>query len=182
MSKKSDKIKKMYNDGYGINSICKTWNLTEENVRIYLLPDNEMAKIKKERKNFSLRKSFAKMNKIKIKERQKRWREKALENPNYVLSIKIKQFIKNSDSIITVEDFLNKFGNNPTCYLTGMPIDLRNASSYSLDHKIPKSLGGESSLDNMGITLRQINYMKHYLKIEEFIKLCQLVVDHNLTK
>ena len=50
--------------------------------------------------------------------------------------------------------------------------------NMSLDHRIPKYLGGTSSLDNLHWVEKRINLMKHKLKEKEFIDLCKLVTKY----
>lgn len=70
-------------------------------------------------------------------------------------------------------DVINKFGLHPTCYLTG------RKSSYkdlSLDHIIPRSQGGSSELDNMGLLCQHINQMKGSFLLPDFIKEIKLIL------
>jgi len=85
----------------------------------------------------------------------------------------------NSMNMITVEQALEKFGENPHCYLTGKPLDLTKSSTYELDHIIPISRGGDNSIDNLGLCSKEANQAKGAMTNEEFILLCQLVVKHN---
>lgn len=62
------------------------------------------------------------------------------------------------------------------CYLTGRPIDINDFSTYEFDHIIPRSLGGESSFDNLGVSTPEANRAKSNLKLEEFIDLCKDVL------
>lgn len=78
----------------------------------------------------------------------------------------------------TVEEGFQKLKENPVCYLTGTPIDLMEPSTYSLDHIIPTSRGGDNSLGNMGLCIKQVNMAKSDLLVDEFLALCQKVVDH----
>lgn len=73
---------------------------------------------------------------------------------------------------------MEKIGKNPTCYLTGEPIDLTKSSTYSLDHIIPRSRGGKNTLDNMGLVKKEINLAKSDKTPEEFIELCKKVLKH----
>jgi 5-methylcytosine-specific restriction endonuclease McrA len=73
-------------------------------------------------------------------------------------------------------DVLKKFGTNPDCYLTGESLCLYEAQSYNLDHVIPRSRGGENSLDNMGVATPQANKAKSDLLLSEFIELCEKVL------
>lgn len=79
----------------------------------------------------------------------------------------------------TVKDFLDKVGDNPKCSLTGKPIDLMKPRTYQLDHIAPRSKGGENTLNNCQLVLKEVNLAKHTLSSEEFVKLCREVVDYN---
>ena len=78
----------------------------------------------------------------------------------------------------TVENLLQKIGNNPVCALTGRPIDLMNSRSYQLDHIIPRSKGGSNTLDNCQIVCREANQAKSDLSLDEFVNLCRDVVNN----
>ena len=84
--------------------------------------------------------------------------------------------------MFTVKDLMEKIGDNPTCYLTGRSIDLNCPRSYHLDHIIPKSKGGNDSLDNCQITARGANMAKGDLSYDEFIQLCKEVLAHHESK
>lgn len=100
------------------------------------------------------------------------------------LMIKIKQYLsitgtkKMCDEKFSVEELLDKIGNEPKCYLTGRPIDLANSSSYQLDHKMPRTRGGDNSLDNCGLACTDANQAKHNLTVDEFKQLCLDVIRH----
>jgi 5-methylcytosine-specific restriction endonuclease McrA len=79
--------------------------------------------------------------------------------------------------MFTVQQLLEKIGENPVCYLTGTPIDLNKSRSYHLDHIVPKSRGGDDSLDNCQIACRAANQAKGDLLVEEFIELCKKVIE-----
>lgn len=101
------------------------------------------------------------------------------------LATKLSRFFSNKDGktygeyMFSVKDLLAKIGPNPTCYLTGEPIDLEKSRSYHLDHIIPKSRGGDDSLDNCQIASREANQAKGDLLLEEFVALCQKVIENN---
>ena len=96
---------------------------------------------------------------------------------------KIKEFTKMpnkkySKPTFTIEDVINKFGENPKCYLTGDPINIYETSSYHFDHILPRSKGGNNSIENLGICTKEANMAKSNLTLNEFIKLCQKVIDN----
>ncbi len=78
----------------------------------------------------------------------------------------------------TVEDVINKFGENPKCYLTGEQLDIYQPRTYAFDHIIPASRGGLSSIDNLGLCTKQANMAKSDLTPDEFYKLCKKVIQH----
>lgn len=107
----------------------------------------------------------------------------SLENRNWkdILQIKIRGFSMNRKTKkvkqqFSLQDLINKIGDNPTCYLTGRSIDLSDGRSYHLDHIIPISKGGNNSLDNCNIACKEANQAKNNLSKDEFIKLCKEVV------
>lgn len=86
-----------------------------------------------------------------------------------------KEYDKNFD----YKAVLEKFGDNPTCYLTGRLIDLNNSKSYSFDHIIPLAKDGASDLDNLGLTCKEANHAKYDLTVDEFLALCKEVLEHH---
>lgn len=104
-----------------------------------------------------------------------------------LLYCKIHKFHKTKDNksmplSFTVEDVITKFGENPKCYLTGKPIDIYKPRTYHFDHIVPRSKGGENTLDNLQICTKQANQAKHDLSCKEFIELCKQVVEFTQIK
>lgn len=80
---------------------------------------------------------------------------------------------------ITIKQILNYIGKNPKCYLTGRPINLIKSSTYEFDHKIPRSRGGENTLENFGLACKDANRAKYDKTPEEFILLCKEILENN---
>lgn len=109
-----------------------------------------------------------------------------------ILQVKITQFSltgKRKDKSVrcklmfNVKQLVNKLGSNPVCYLTGRPINLNEGKSYHLDHILPKSKGGDNSLENCGLACRSANQAKTDLTLDEFVQLCREVVEkHRLNQ
>lgn len=111
------------------------------------------------------------------KAKQRSWFKNNYHNKH--LLNKMTAFKKYGNSIdFSLDDLLKHIGDNPRCYFTNQSIDLSISSSYSLDHKIPKSRGGSSNLDNLVLTTSTVNKAKHNLLPDEFIKLCHSVVQN----
>lgn len=95
----------------------------------------------------------------------------------------ISKYIKEYPThMFSTKDLLDKIGDNPTCALTGRKIDLSKPSTYQLDHIIPRSKGGDNSLDNCQLLCKEANLAKHSMLQEDFIKLCQEVIKNQQTK
>jgi len=80
--------------------------------------------------------------------------------------------------LFTMDELMEMIGDDPRCYLTGRPIDLTKSRSYQLDHKIPRSRGGDNSLENCGLCCREANMAKSDMTVDEFKKLCLDVVNN----
>lgn len=87
--------------------------------------------------------------------------------------------MKDVKIVFKVNDVLEKFGENPICYLTGRKIDWNDYKTYSFDHVIPASKGGSNSLDNLELTCPEVNFAKRDLSVEEFLNLCKEILEHN---
>lgn len=83
------------------------------------------------------------------------------------------------DNKITLEQVINKFGENPKCYLTGDIIDINKPRTYQFDHIIPTSRGGNNTIDNLGICTKQANMAKTNMTPDELINFCKKVLEHN---
>ncbi len=99
-----------------------------------------------------------------------------------LLSLKIETFSKMNKQYtkpsFTVDQALEKFGDNPTCYLTGDPIDINKPRAYAFDHIIPRSRGGSNDIDNLGLTTKEANQAKADMTPDEFYNLCQKVINN----
>lgn len=83
------------------------------------------------------------------------------------------------DRDFTLKDVKEKFSGRWICYLTGTPIDPGRTDEYALDHVIPKSRGGKSNLENMGLLRRDVNEAKSSKTVAEFLQLCKEVLEYN---
>ena len=77
----------------------------------------------------------------------------------------------------TVQDVIDKFGEHPTCYLTGEPIDINKPRTYHFDHRIPRSRGGDNSLDNLELCSSKANQAKGDMTVDELTMLCKSILE-----
>lgn len=113
---------------------------------------------------------------------EKKAKDKLRSNLQKQLRDKLYDFYKKGsamDSKITLEQLIEKFGEQTNCYLTGQPIDIYQPSTYEFDHIIPTSRGGDNSIDNLGIADKRVNQAKRDMTPDEFINLCKQVLTHN---
>lgn len=80
---------------------------------------------------------------------------------------------------IFAEEVRNKIGINPICYLTGRSINILDSNSYQLDHIIPRSKGGENTIENLGIACKDANQSKRDLLLKDYLDLCKEVLEFN---
>jgi len=99
-----------------------------------------------------------------------------LKIETFCLMYKSKTFVKPD---FTVEDVLDKVGDNPVCYLTGDSIDISKPRTYSFDHITPRSRGGTNGIDNLGLCTKVANQAKSNMTPDEFFLFCKKVVEHN---
>ena len=78
----------------------------------------------------------------------------------------------------TLQDIIDKFGENPKCYLTGEPINIYKPRTYNFDHIIPVSRGGENTLENLGICTKKANSCKSDMTPDELLSLCKQIIEH----
>ena len=90
---------------------------------------------------------------------------------------------KRTGELVDHKAMREKIESNPICYLTGRPIDLSKPRTYSLDHIIPRSKGGDNSVNNLGLTAREANKAKSDLTLDEFLTLCyDVLVYHGVVQ
>jgi 5-methylcytosine-specific restriction endonuclease McrA len=103
---------------------------------------------------------------------------------NKILSLKIIRFGRDKKKgtyegmRFSAKDLLCKIGGDPKCQLTGRTIDLSDGPSYHLDHIVPKTKGGDNSLDNCQILCREANQAKADMTTAEFLSLCEEVLNY----
>lgn len=107
----------------------------------------------------------------------KRWVQKRSWRQS--LTFKIKRFRRGCGGMkFSTQDVLDKFGETPKCYLTGIQLDLKDPSCFELDHIIPKCKDGPNTLDNLGICCPDANRAKNGMELDDFIKMCKAIADN----
>lgn len=151
--------------------------------------EKSLARNNKRRKNNPLQfkiNRFCRERNADINEHNNLIEQDKIDNEKIIkrLQIKVARFFQKKDTtygeiMFSAKDLLEKIGNNPSCYLTGVPIDLNKPRSYHLDHIVPKSRGGDDSLNNCQIACREANQAKGDLLVSEFVELCKKVIKYN---
>lgn len=190
------KILELRKQGYTYNKIKETLGCSKGTISFHCgdgQKEKNNLRLKKRRKNNPLIKKiehFCSKRKNTINEHYEKTNEITDKTIKLKIRNKVINFFRKQGSrngkykgynkfMFTTEQLLEKIGNNPVCYLTGIPIDLNKSRSYHLDHIVPKSRGGDDSLDNCQIACRAANQAKGDLLVEEFIELCKKVIQKN---
>lgn len=173
----SQKIIELRELGYSYNKIVEKLKCSKSTVSYHLgdgQKDKSALRNKKYDKYSIVQKKIYKFCSIQKNALLQYRKEKTIKE---ILFTKIRNF---GDGIMTfnAQDLLDKIGNDPICYLTGRKIDLSDPKSYHLDHMIPKSRGGDNTLENCGLACKLANLSKSQMTYEEYISLCREVISH----
>lgn len=182
-----ESILKLRNEGHTYSSICTELNCCMATVSYYCNPKQKEQKLianrlyrKKQHpyhrklSNF-LGKSSPKSNRVISSNNKTLLYSKIL---SFQRIYKGKIMVNNSGNI-SLKDIIEKFGEHPKCYLTGVEIDIYKPKTYQFDHIIPRTRGGQNTLDNMGICTKEANLAKRDMTPDEFINLCKMVVENH---
>lgn len=176
---RKDKILKLRSEGKSYREIESILGCSKSTISYHCGNGNEKKRVKsdirkrkpicKKVSSFKTRCSRAnyKLFRAKVKTFKRRSQSKGNKTNTIVNSIS-----KN----YTCQNVIDKFGKNPTCYLTGKPIDLDKPETYNLDHIIPASRGGTNDLDNLGLCTKEANQAKGDLLIDELHDLCEKIL------
>lgn len=173
------------NQGYTYNQIVDELGCSKSTVAYYCSKNQKQKMLQRQQ---ARRKKHPYLQKIEGFCRQtqpNQWEANYDLSVRHLIRSKIKTFCREYKSMdyvkpdFSVDDVLEKFGDNPTCYLTGEPIDMNQPRTYSFDHIIPRSRGGDNSLDNLGLCTKQANQAKADMTPEELVEFCKKVIAHH---
>lgn len=169
-----EEILKLFQLGLSYGEIAKEVGCSKSTVAYHCNPKTKEGTIKRNARN-RLSKPWARKlenykNKTRLKSRVEKFqcREKGRLAP-----------MDSSSFDFCMDDVLEKFGMTPTCYLTGRKLDMKESDTYSFDHIIPASRGGDNSFSNLGITCQEANQAKFNLTVDEFLSLCKEILEYN---
>jgi len=111
-----------------------------------------------------------------------RYKSTSLRTRIYNFQRRVGLELNSSPDKFTVGDVIKKLGPHPSCYLTGVSIDLCKPDTYQFDHIVPVSKGGQNTLANLGLTTTTINRMKHTLTVDEFLTTCMSIIAYQGNK
>lgn len=72
----------------------------------------------------------------------------------------------------TYKQFLQLLEDHPRCYLTGKSINYEDMPAWSIDHVVPQSRGGATTLDNLRPVCSIANRVKTNLTLSELLEMC----------
>lgn len=178
MTELGSKIIELRKNGYSYNKILKELNCSKSTVSYYL-GQNQKEKTSERSKKRTSNPDFTLRKKLYVFRYSNNVGKRVLSKVRDFQRRDGSKFLSTQKIYFSFDDFMSKIGNEPKCYLSGEPINLHKTESYSIDHIIPVSKGGENTIDNAGLILTSINKMKSDLSIEEFLKKCIKILEHN---
>lgn len=183
---KSNKIKKLNSKGHTVTEISKMIGCSKGVVRYHLGYKNTEVYKKHKQKYLKTRHPFVlKYYKYINPKIYKPKNPNRKNTDKQALTAKVFKFIYRNElhlmskNKFNVKDIINKYGDNPICYLTGEQLNIYDTKTYQFDHIIPSSKGGDNSLDNLGICTSEANKAKQDMTPEQFIILCKKVLEYN---
>lgn len=187
MTELNEKILKLRSEGKSYRQIQKILNCSKGTVS-YFLGKGQKDKAKNRMRSLRTKQHpfIRKLeNFIQINNRSIQNIKLPLHKKRKLIQLKLETFFKDRNTgkymkpTITFEEVINKLGTNPICYLTGVSIDIDKPRTYAFDHIIPRSRGGENTIENLAICTKQANQAKFDMTPEEFISFCKKVVEYN---
>lgn len=179
-----EKILKLQKEGLSYSQIAKQLNCSKSTV-CYHCGEGQKEKFsvrqrKNRAKNHPFKSKIANFSKKTAKVISKKLSCKNTE----LLRFKIRNFSMSKSHeyqkpTFTVEDVVKKFGDTPKCYLSGESIDINKPRTYHFDHIIPRSKGGDNSIDNLGICTAKANKTKSDMSVDELLMLCKKILETN---
>lgn len=176
-TKLSQKIIELRTLGYSYNKIAAELKCSKGTVSYHIgdgQKDKSILRNKSHDKDKIVQKKIYKFCSIKKDATLQFKKEKTIQE---ILYTKIRKF-GDMQIMFTPQDLIDKIGDNPTCYLTGRKIDLSDSKSYHLDHIVPRSKGGDNTLENCGIACKIANMSKTDMTYEEYVNLCREIIKH----
>lgn len=173
-----EKILELRKSGLAYSKIAEILNCTKSLVCYYCGKNQKLKSTKRQiirrKKSHPYESKLHNFKYIKSTNKKRTSKTKQTTHPYYGKWYKLMK-----DTDVTVQDLINKFSEQPKCYLTGDDIDINDVKSYHFDHVIPKSRGGDNSLDNIQIATKTANLSKSDMTPDEFFFLCKKVLEHN---
>jgi 5-methylcytosine-specific restriction endonuclease McrA len=172
-----EEILKLRSEGKTFNEIKTILNCSKSTISYYCSDgqkEKTIKRTKKRRENLILSK-LEKFKSRKIKNTKESVRKFQKRDNDIKKRGKVNN---NLNTTFSWTDVIEKFGENTNCYLSGEKINLYE-KGYSFDHIIPVSLGGDNSLDNLGVSNEKVNRMKTDMIPDEFINWCRKILEFN---
>lgn len=172
-----EKILELRAKGYTYNQIVEELGCSKGTVA-YHCGEGQKEKTQERNKAYKNHKLIKNLSRfLKAKQKEVYVEKGFIRNQELRLKDKVRLFQydrkeKISSKSFDLASFLEIYQENPRCYLTGKPIDLYNFGSYHFDHIVPRSKGGENTLENLGLTLNYVNLAKRDMTLEEFLQMC----------
>lgn len=174
-----EQILKLRQEGKSYEQIVKIVGCTKSTVSYYCGQNQQEKTLNRQRKNRAKAHPFKKKLELFLEVYKPISKTVKSKRAKLIYS-KLRDFCRGENNMsFSLEDVISKFGEKPKCYLTGEEVNIYEPKTYQFDHKIPKSRGGDNSLENLGICSKRANLSKTDMTPDEYINLCKKVLEYN---
>jgi len=192
MKELGKKILELREQGKSYNKIVSELKCSKSTVSYYCgdgQKEKSKKRINKNKKNdyskYSLTKKITNFKNKKVKSVKKK-----KTTDDVALKFKIYDFKRNTggtnkrkkiceEDNFYYNDIIKLYEDKQFCYLSGRKIDLKDPTTFELDHIIPLTKNGTNKIGNLGLAYPYANRAKNDLTVDEFIELCKDVLEHN---
>lgn len=182
MKHRKTDILKLFAEGKTYPQIRKILNCSISNI-VYHCSPGQKAKSKARNQKSAWRKALLHKingfnqiriakNHIVISSNDRRFKQKI-----HKFNSKGRELMKSGES--TKKQIMEKIGKEPKCYLTGRKINLQEPATYQFDHIVPRTKGGDNSIENFGLACKEANQAKRDLMLDNFLLLCKDILEYN---
>lgn len=190
-----DQILELKSKGFKQKDIAKKLGCSASTVCWHFNPDKQLKKSQERKKKIAphivkLQRNISRFNKTKTKVRQKREiKTLTLSEARANVRCRLKCYAKIHKSntkrtkMVNIDAVIEKYNitdNNTEiiCRYTGKTLEWTKPEEFHMDHIMPRSRGGDNTIENLQIISKEANTAKGDMTHDEFVAFIKLCFNH----